>query len=290
MSKVVTERPRRGSWLPSCKTGGRLTKDEIEDALGAVADDVPHLPGPPIPHAPMQFGSVGSGTGLKSGIKGRRKGAKNNLGLTRAKASAGGQYGWDSKDFTDVLGPLRGYLLKQVGRPWDKVYSELAANLDRRTMSGRHIWTHVWMDVQIHTFIGPDGKVWERPRFSWAAKGGYPVQGLYVHPRTKLLCTTTKSWNGSRTYGNWTVEPKVDDGTEELVADLTGKRKYPTWRQKDDARRELRRIHGIWYEVAYERVEHVEPAYWSNYTADKRPTGQHYVEKKVTYEDRKSVV
>jgi len=39
---------------------------------------------------------------------------------------------WDNhrggKQFTDVLGPLYRYLLKQVGRPWDKVYSEIAQN------------------------------------------------------------------------------------------------------------------------------------------------------------------
>ena len=31
------------------------------------------------------------------------------------------EYGWNAKEFSDVLGPLRRYLRKQVGRPWDKV-------------------------------------------------------------------------------------------------------------------------------------------------------------------------
>ena len=46
-------------------------------------------------------------------------------GPTRAAIARRHQYGWNAKEFSDLLGPLRRYLHKQVGRPWDKVWSEI---------------------------------------------------------------------------------------------------------------------------------------------------------------------
>src|SRR5271156_1602451 len=50
---------------------------------------------------------------------------------------------WEHKEFTDVLSPLYGAIRKNVGRPWDDVYSEFCKVLDRRSVSGHHIWTHL---------------------------------------------------------------------------------------------------------------------------------------------------
>jgi hypothetical protein len=36
-----------------------------------------------------------------------------------------------TKYLNEHLGPLRRYLDKQVGRPWDKVFSEICAHIDR---------------------------------------------------------------------------------------------------------------------------------------------------------------
>src|SRR5262245_364682 len=38
------------------------------------------------------------------------------------------QHSYD-KNFTDVLGPIFGFLTKNVGRPWSKVCSEISASL-----------------------------------------------------------------------------------------------------------------------------------------------------------------
>jgi len=43
------------------------------------------------------------------------------------------------KSFHDKLGPAQRWLASQVGRPWDKVYSELCARFDTRTVAGRHV-------------------------------------------------------------------------------------------------------------------------------------------------------
>ena len=49
-------------------------------------------------------------------------------GPTRAPIARHHQYGWNAKEFSDLLGPLRRYLRKQVGRPWNKVWSEISAH------------------------------------------------------------------------------------------------------------------------------------------------------------------
>ena len=91
------------------------------------------------------------------------------------------QYGSDCKWFTDVLGPLEGFLHSNLGRPWDKVHSELRHGLDVRKVTGRHIFDHLEQMVETDCWIGPDRTVYERPR-------GWRVNGFYVHPRSGLLC------------------------------------------------------------------------------------------------------
>jgi hypothetical protein len=36
---------------------------------------------------------------------------------------------WGAKQFNENLAPLRRYLERQIGRPWDKIYSGIAAHL-----------------------------------------------------------------------------------------------------------------------------------------------------------------
>jgi len=69
------------------------------------------------------------------------------------------QYSNDSKHFTDVLGPLRGFLHSNVGRPWDKVFSELRRGLDIRKVTGRHIFGHLQWMVETNCWMGEDRKV-----------------------------------------------------------------------------------------------------------------------------------
>lgn len=43
------------------------------------------------------------------------------------------------KMFRDKLGPAHRWLVAQVGRPWTKVYADLCARFDTRTIAGRHV-------------------------------------------------------------------------------------------------------------------------------------------------------
>lgn len=71
-----------------------------------------------------------------------------------------------TKSLSDLLGPLRRFLHSSVGRPWDKVYSDLRAGLSPRSLLHMHILQHVKYMVDL-----------EPNRWSW----------LYVCPKTGLL-------------------------------------------------------------------------------------------------------
>ena len=95
------------------------------------------------------------------------------------------QYGYNAKEFSDLINPLKRYLRSCVGRPWNKVHSELSRTLDRRSVTGSHIWDHVMAEIETDCYIGPDRLAYSNtPRF---LRRHGPVKGLYVHPRTGLI-------------------------------------------------------------------------------------------------------
>lgn len=51
--------------------------------------------------------------------------------------------GRGTKWFDDHLSPLRRFLEKRVGRPWNDVWSEICRQADRRSVVGRHLRDHV---------------------------------------------------------------------------------------------------------------------------------------------------
>lgn len=107
----------------------------------------------------------------------------------RLPSSRHRQYGWEGKEFSDLIGPLKKFLRRQIGRHWDKVYSELSQSLDKRSLTGQHIWTHVWLEVEKDCMIDPDGKIFCREaHYGWRRE---IKRSLYVHPKTGIL-----SWAG----------------------------------------------------------------------------------------------
>ena len=138
-------------------------------------------------------------------------------GPRRAKASAHGQYGWNCKEFTDVLGPIRGYLAKQVGRPWNKIYSEISAVLDKGKLTHRHVFDHIWND-----FVERPGT----PKSPW--RSGHD---FFIHPRTGLLCRRKKETKAMRA-ARWVKPPDPD-------------------LKKISPGKEYRRIREIWYYVEF---------------------------------------
>jgi hypothetical protein len=134
MAKVIVERPRSGSRLPSVKTARRIwPRQDLED-----------------------FDS----------------------GPSRRSASMGSP--GNSKWLNEHLGPLRRFLRSNVGRPWDKVYSEISAALGQRNALVEHVFFHlegyVCENVEIRDGVAYHADVWRGAKCTF-----------YVHPRTGIL-------------------------------------------------------------------------------------------------------
>jgi hypothetical protein len=68
------------------------------------------------------------------------------------------------KYLNENLSPLKRWLESQANRPWDKVYAELCANIDRRNTVQQHIFAHIDSFVERETRL-VDGKVFVLSRW-----------------------------------------------------------------------------------------------------------------------------
>ena len=74
------------------------------------------------------------------------------------------------------------FLLRNTGRPWNKVYAELCASADGRTRLGREVREYAECSVALQCWL--DG----RKVMSFDVHGApREVTGLYVHPKTGVL-------------------------------------------------------------------------------------------------------
>jgi hypothetical protein len=136
MAKVIVERPRIGSRLPSRKKGYR----KFTSKLG-----LENLP-------------------KREPMLGRWRGRQRSL--------------------NEHLGPMRRFLRSRVGRPWNKVYSELCAHVSFDNSVQKHVLTHVF-DFVHRCVECEDGQVFVKD--GW--RRGWPLrQGeMYVCPKSGLL-------------------------------------------------------------------------------------------------------
>ena len=98
--------------------------------------------------------------------------------MRRAHALRGGR-----KQLNENLAPLRRYLERQVGRPWSKVYSEIARHLRVDNAVQQHVRDH------LRDFVAMKPRRIAHP---WRVGGVLWWQPLYVHPVTGLLCRTDR--------------------------------------------------------------------------------------------------
>lgn len=156
---------------------------------------------------------------------------------------------WDCKSFTDCLGALRGNIRANVGRPWNDVFSEFSKLLDRRSLSGFHIWSHLLQEVEINTHLY-DGRVFYRSRYG----GEREVDGYYVHPISGILeYQPYVSWR-TRRRGQKTPIEKL-----EIPVPEEGGWKYCL-------------IEGLWFRTkTVKRESNVgTPYYYSEYVLEKK--------------------
>lgn len=154
------------------------------------------------------------------------KGQDGDYDIPQKQSSARHRvHGYNAKEFTDVLGPLYRYLDKQVGRPWNKVYSELCAFLDKRKVTHAHVFTHIDGYVEKDVYKGVDGLWHSRP---YGGLIGDRYGGLYVHPKSGLICRQ---------------KIKEKDRPKRDVENI-----------KVDSRNEYSRVDGVWYHVKWDMV------------------------------------
>ena len=137
-----------------------------------------------------------------------------------------------TKYFDDLIGPLRKWLRKQVNRPWDKVYSELCATIDRRTTVGEHLLDHVRMEVTVRCERDADGRL-----INIESRWRNEVEGLYVDPKSGIL--RWKAQISRRQY-----QQQVRRQQRERLRDVR--------KLADD--RLLQRIDGIWFELVVSQI------------------------------------
>ena len=140
---------------------------------------------------------------------------------TRRGMRAG--YGYLSRN--DLLSPLRRYLRAQVGRRWDKVYSEICATIDRRNTLQRHLHGHLHHFVAIDVLLR-DGRVVD-PTIPFDRE-------FYVDPRTGLI-------RANKDYRFWQRADAEKRRREEA--------EIATRRRVLDERTLLLLLEGIWFRV-----------------------------------------
>jgi hypothetical protein len=138
--------------------------------------------------------------------------------------------GYGYRSLNENLAPLRRYLLAQLGRPWDQVFSEICAGIDQLDSVHQHIHEFIAVDVEVR-----DGRL-----IDVANRGGYLGRGrglsqeLYVDPRTGLICL-------NRHY-----RPSGRDAEEHRLSEAA---EIAARRRTVDERTLLLRVEGIWYRV-----------------------------------------
>jgi hypothetical protein len=130
---------------------------------------------------------------------------------------------WGGKQLNENLAPLRRYLERQIGRPWDKVYSDIAAHLRVDNAVRQHVRDHLRDFVAIKP---------RRVRGWRHERSGLWWQPFYVDPATGLLKRTDRLM-----------------GVKAARRARQQARPTPPERIVLAADRELRRLDGIWYAV-----------------------------------------
>jgi hypothetical protein len=144
------------------------------------------------------------------------------LGMRRSQRERGGY-----KTLNENLAPLRRFLERQVGRPWDKVYSEIAARLRADNTVQQHVRDHLKDFVATRPLRAVS--TWRR----WGDESLW-YQPLYVDPRDGILRRT------DRLPDVRVRRRKEAEQHNRLVSE----------RVELSDTSELRRIDGMWYAVS----------------------------------------
>lgn len=142
--------------------------------------------------------------------------------------------GYGYRSLNENLAPLRRYLHAQIGRPWNKVFSEICAGIDRRNTVQQHIHQH------IRDFIATDVEVREGRVIDLADRCGFRArdaeisQELYVDPHSGLI-------RFNKGYRSWRRSALERHQREQAEIDAR--------RRVVDERTLLLRLDNVWFRV-----------------------------------------
>ena len=144
-----------------------------------------------------------------------------------------------TKRLNETLNPLKRYLGKQVGRPWDKVFSEIAENLKPSSTVQQHVRDHIEDFVAVRTRMQAGKVMTARP---WGGERAIADdhRRYYVHPRTGLL-RENPNWTGRN--APWRALREAADA--ELAARM----------REIDAKTQLHKLKDdVWWEVKLGKI------------------------------------
>jgi hypothetical protein len=102
------------------------------------------------------------------------------------------------KHRTFSLGVLQRFLVRNLGRPWNKVYSEACDSADARSPAGYEIRKY------LRSFVATECKLVGRKVMGHDQQGRPgEVRGLYVHPKTGLLMRTAERPSAVKPRRHW---------------------------------------------------------------------------------------
>jgi hypothetical protein len=157
-----------------------------------------------------------------------------------APAKVGMRAGYRArKGLNENLNPLERYLHTQVGRPWDKVYSEICRTIDGRSTVKHHVLLHVEDFVIVDTKLVAGITVALRQGWQSCMPLGDINVKLYVHPVSGLLLENRAYARKRQAYRQDRRRQAVGDNAERRIL---------------DAKHQLHRIDGIWYLVDVEAL------------------------------------
>ncbi len=143
-----------------------------------------------------------------------------------------------TKNLNETLSPLKRYLASNVGRPWNKVYSEISEHLKPTSTVQQHVRDHLDDFVATKTRM-KGGVVVVTPRFGGERRLEDDWCLYYVHPRTGLLRKNEK-------YKRWSQRQR--EARQRAEAERAARMRIV------DAKTQLHLFKGVWWEVKLAKI------------------------------------
>lgn len=143
--------------------------------------------------------------------------------------------GYGYRSLNENLAPLRRYLRAQVGRPWNKVFSEICAGIDGRNTVQQHIRQHIDDFIATKVELRDGALVDLQDRWRYYGMTKQLRQELYVDPRTGLVRINKhfRAWRRDQIEKAKQAQAQVEARRRTLADDM-----------------QLHRLDGVWFAVS----------------------------------------